>query len=123
MVLIPRRRVHLFASGLHKWLTLFIGVQLLIWFASGALMSFLPLDKDPVDREAVTPIPAGTRFVDPAAISVRSDATVRAITLHMVGARQVADLTTAEGISLFDGQVFYDDTKSFAKFNIFKSMT
>jgi len=28
-----RHRVHLFASRLHQWLALFIGVQLLIWFA------------------------------------------------------------------------------------------
>ena len=46
MVLSSRRhRLHLFASRLHKWLALFIGAQLLIWFASGALMSFLPIDK------------------------------------------------------------------------------
>ena len=81
-----RHRVHLFASRLHKWLALFIGAQLLIWFASGALMSFLPIDKvrgeHLVDREAVTAIPAESRFADPATLSARAGAPVRAITWH-----------------------------------------
>ena len=101
-------RVHLFASRLHKWLALFIGAQLLIWFASGALMSFLPIDKvrgeHLVDRKAVTAIPAGSRFADPATISARAEAPVQAITWHMVGTRAVAEVTTANGVSLFDSQ-------------------
>mgnify|MGYP001195403238 CR=1 FL=1 len=40
-----RTRYHLAASRVHKWLALILGAQLLIWFASGALMSFLPIDK------------------------------------------------------------------------------
>ena len=40
-----RHRIHVFASRAHKWLALFIGAQLLIWFACGALMSFLPIDE------------------------------------------------------------------------------
>lgn len=38
-------RLHVGASKIHKWLSLVIGVQLLLWFASGALMSLLPIDK------------------------------------------------------------------------------
>lgn len=103
-----RHRIHLFASRIHKWLALFIGAQLLIWFASGALMSFLPIDKvrgeHLVEREMVTTIPADSRFADPGAISARAGAPVRAITWHMVGSRQVAEVTTSKGISLFDGE-------------------
>ena len=104
----PRMRLHLAASRIHKWLALFIGAQLLIWFASGALMSFLPIAKvrgeHLVDREAVTAIPAGSRFVDPATISTRAGAPLEAITWHMVGARQVAEVKTAKGFALFDAQ-------------------
>lgn len=107
MVLSSRRhRLHLFASRLHKWLALFIGAQLLIWFASGALMSFLPIDKvrgeHLVDRAAVVTIPLGTRFADPAAISVRAGEPVEAINLHMVDGRVVAEVTTGKGIKLVD---------------------
>ena len=104
----PRMRLHLAASRTHKWLALFIGAQLLIWFASGALMSFLPIDKvrgeHLVDREAVTVIPAGSGFADPAMIGVRAGAPLKTITWHMVGARQVAEVTTTNGITLFDAQ-------------------
>ena len=103
-----RHRVHLFASRAHKWLALIIGAQLLIWFASGALMSFLPIDKvrgeHLVDREAVATIPAGSRFADPAMIGARVGMPIESITLHMVGARPIAEVKTSRGIMLFDAQ-------------------
>ena len=40
-----RTRFHLAASRVHKWLALIIGAQLLIWFTSGVIMSFLPIEK------------------------------------------------------------------------------
>ena len=96
----------MFASRAHKWLALFIGAQLLIWFASGALMSFLPIDKvrgeHLVSREAVTAIPVATQFVDPARITASAGAPVEAINWHMLGNRPVAEVTTSRGITLFD---------------------
>ena len=101
-----KHRIHVFASRAHKWLALFIGAQLLIWFASGALMSFLPIDKvrgeHLVDREAVAMIPSGTRFVDPAQFTAAAGAPVEAINWHVMGARTVAEVKTAKGIKLFD---------------------
>ena len=101
-----RHRIHVFASRAHKWLALFIGAQLLIWFASGALMSFLPIDKvrgeHLVTREVVTTIPAGTHFIDPARLTASAGAPVEAINWHMIGNRPVAEVTTSEGIKLFD---------------------
>lgn len=44
MVLRSRKlRLHIGASKLHRWLSLIIGVQLLLWFSSGLLMSVLPI--------------------------------------------------------------------------------
>lgn len=101
-----KHRIHLFASRLHKWLALFIGAQLLIWFASGALMSFLPIDKvrgeHLVDRAAVATLPAGARFVDPARLAAGVGSPVEAIDWHMMGGRAVAEVTTANGVKLFD---------------------
>lgn len=101
-----KQRIHLFASRAHKWLALFIGAQLLIWFASGALMSFLPIDKvrgeHLVRREAVTTIPVATQFVDPSRITASAGAPVEAINWHMLGNRPVAEVTTSKGITLFD---------------------
>jgi PepSY-associated TM region len=107
LVLSSRRtRIHLTASRIHKWLALIIGAQLLIWFASGVIMSFLPIQKvrgeHLVDREAVMTIPANTKFADPARISASAGAPIEAISWHMMGNRTVAEITTAKGIKLFD---------------------
>jgi hypothetical protein len=89
-------------------LALVIGAQLLIWFASGVIMSFLPIDKvrgeHLVNRDVVTTIPAGIRFADPAQISIKAKAPVEAINWHMLGGQMVAEVTTAKGIMLFDAQ-------------------
>lgn len=101
-----RSRLHLIASRGHKWLALFVGAQLLIWFASGALMSFLPIEKvrgeHLVDRTAFIPVPAQTRFVDPGRLIASAGAPVEAITLRMLSNRPVAELKTATGTQLFD---------------------
>ena len=103
-----RRRFHLAASRVHKWLALIIGAQLLIWLASGALMSFLPIDKvrgeHLVDRKSVAPIPAGMALVAPQQIVARAGAPVEAMTWHMLDGRPVAEVTTAKGIRLFDAE-------------------
>ena len=96
----------MFASRAHKWLALLIGAQLLIWFASGALMSFLPIDQvrgeHLVDREVVTAIPNGIRFADPARFTAAVGAPVEAINWHVMGSRAVAEVKTTKGIKLFD---------------------
>lgn len=40
-----KRSLHLVASRLHKWLALFAGIQIILWFASGAYMSFMPIEQ------------------------------------------------------------------------------
>lgn len=101
-----KQRIHILASRFHKWLSLFIGAQVLIWFASGALMSFLPIDKvrgeHLVDRERVVPIPVGLTLVSPDRIREQTSEPVEAMTWHMVDGRPVAEVTTAKGIRLYD---------------------
>ena len=85
-----------------------IGAQLLIWFASGVIMSFLPIDKvrgeHLVDRETVMTIPAGSSFADPEQIRAKAGELVEAINWRMMGSRAVAEVTSAKGIKLFDAQ-------------------
>ncbi len=38
------QKTHIRASKIHKWLALFIGAQLLLWFASGVIMSVVPIE-------------------------------------------------------------------------------
>ncbi len=104
----PRLRVHLAASRVHKWLALIIGAQLLIWFASGVIMSFLPIDKvrgeHLVDRDAIVTIPPDTPMVSPAVLLASAGAPVEAIGWRMLGGQPVAEVATAKGVRLFDAR-------------------
>lgn len=100
------RRLHIGASKVHKWLSLIIGAQLLIWFASGALMSFLPIEKvrgeHLVDRAAFKAVPADAAMVAPGKIIAQAGAPVETITWRMLGDHPVAEVTTKRGTLLFD---------------------
>lgn len=104
--MLTRTRVHIAASRVHKWLALIIGAQLLIWFTSGVIMSFLPIDtvrgEHLVDRERVMPIAADTVLAGPQRIVAQAGAPVEAMTWHMLDGRAVVELTTAKGVKLFD---------------------
>lgn len=99
-------RLHVGASKVHKWLSLVIGAQMLIWFASGALLSFLPIEKvrgeHLVDRESVIAFPVDASFAPAGQILAQADAPVEAMTWHMLEGRAVAELATTKGIKLFD---------------------
>ena len=101
-----RTRFHVAASRVHKWLALIIGAQLLIWFASGVIMSFLPIEQvrgeHLVDRDSVMSIPAGIALVAPQRIVAQAGAPVEAMTWHMLDSRPIAEVTTSKGVRLFD---------------------
>lgn len=100
------RRLHVGASKVHKWLSLIIGVQLLLWFVSGALMSFLPIDQvrgeHLVDRSAVAAIPREMPMVDPGVLIAQAGAPVEAVAWRMLNGSPIAEVTTANGLLLFD---------------------
>lgn len=99
-----RHRLHLGASRLHKWLALIIGAQLLIWFASGALMSFWPIDEihgdHLVDRKSIEALPATVRLADPA--TYLGSAGADRVTVRMLHGRPVAEVIRGTHTLLFD---------------------
>ena len=102
------RRLHIGASKVHKWLSLIIGVQLLLWFASGALMSFLPIEKvrgeQIIARDRVEAIPAGLPLIAPDRIVVNADGPVESMTWRMLDGKPVAEVTTPKGLTLFHAE-------------------
>lgn len=100
-------RVHLAASRIHKWLALIIGAQLLIWFASGTIMSFLPIEKvrgeHLVERERAVALPQGAKLIAPTAIVSRTGLPVESIAFRMVDGRPVAEAVAGGKTMLFDG--------------------
>ncbi len=102
----PRARLHLLASRAHKWLAIVVGAQLLLWFASGALMSFLPIDRvhgdHLVDRTTVMPLNPGVGLAVPSEYLRSVGEPVQSITIRMLGSKPVAEVLTAKGVTLVD---------------------
>lgn len=103
-----RLRLHIGASRLHRWLALVIGVQLLLWFSSGLVMSLLPIERvrgeHLVDREAAMALPADRPYASPQAIIAANGGSVRALRHRMLLGRPVVEAETGAGVSrLYDG--------------------
>lgn len=101
-----KTRFHVAASRIHKWLALIIGAQLLIWFSSGVLMSFLPIEQvrgeHLVDRDRVVAVPATLDLVPPARLIMSVKAPVESVSFAMLAGRPVAQVATSDGTKLFD---------------------
>jgi hypothetical protein len=98
-------RLHVRASRLHKWLALILSAQLLIWFLSGAIFAWLPIERvrgeHLVDRARAGAIPAGQRLAPVETLLARAGGAT-AITWRMAAGRPVAEVETAAGPRLFD---------------------
>lgn len=100
-----RTRLHLFASRIHKWLAIIIGIQLFLWFASGTLMSLLPIEQvrgeHLVDRSLAT-LPADMALPDPGRFVRMAGAPVQSLTHRMLSGRPVVEIVTERGTRLYD---------------------
>ena len=89
-----RAKLHRTASRIHKWLALIVGAQLLLWFASGALMSYLPIGdvrgEHLVDRDLAAPLPRGMDASAMAKLLDQLPSASTALRIVMVDGRAVA---------------------------------
>lgn len=100
------------ASRIHKWLALIIGFQLILWFSSGALMSFLPIDRvhgdHLVDRRTVEAIPQNVVVTDLNRVLRAAGPDARGASVRMLLRKPVVEVTTGKGDRLFDGSTGAD---------------
>jgi hypothetical protein len=96
-----RHRLHFVASRTHKWLALIIGIQLLLWFASGFVMSLLPIERvrgeHLVDLRRAEALKDDAALVPPASIAAQFDQPVRSLTFRPLLGRPVAEVEFADG--------------------------
>ncbi|WP_277600072.1 PepSY domain-containing protein [Sphingomonas sp. ABOLG] len=89
------------ASKLHRWLSLIIGVQLLLWFSSGLLMSVLPIERvrgeHLVARDSVTPLAPAQQLASPASVLRASPGPVREMRYTSLLGQPVVELTLVNG--------------------------
>lgn len=97
---------HRLASRTHKWLALVIGFQLLLWFASGALMAWLPIGEvrgeHLVDRNAHAVLPAEIGRIDPSSLLKGAAGKAHTVTLRVVDGRLLAEASSRDQTWLFD---------------------
>ena len=89
-------RLHIFGSKLHKWLALFVGVQVLLWMGTGAIMSFLKIEQvrseHVISREAETLDP---EFSAPRWLMDRQG--IVAVTTKSVAGRPLVQIERSDG--------------------------
>lgn len=94
-------RLHVFGSKLHKWLAIFVGIQVLLWMATGALMSFLDLEEvrsEHVISRAPETLPS-TALPD----WLGSNESFVSITTRALDGKTVTEVRTADDtVSLYD---------------------
>lgn len=91
-----RLQLHLFGSKLHKWLALFVGIQALLWMGTGAIMSYLKIERvrseHVISREAA---PLGPDAPVPHWIN---DPTIlTSVSLKALGTRPVVEVRRTNG--------------------------
>ena len=99
------KKIHTHALRvLHKWIGLIIGIQLLLWTLSGAMMAILPMDEvSGGDARTARDVRFVTRTDGwPAIRAQLQGSQVTAISLRQLQDRPIFELTTAKGVRVFD---------------------
>lgn len=89
-------RLHVLGSKFHKWLAILVGIQVLLWMATGALMSFLDIEE--VRSEHLISRAPET-LSDRAALPGWLDTSegVVSVTTRALGGRAVTEVRLADG--------------------------
>lgn len=91
-------RLHVQASRVHRWLGLIVGLQVLVWFSSGLLMTLLSLDGVHGDttmiRSAGPDLPPGLAI---AAAAPSATAPATELTIRMLEGRAVVETRYRDG--------------------------
>ncbi|MFC7535899.1 PepSY domain-containing protein [Sphingomonas sp. GCM10030256] len=96
-------RIPVLARKTHKWLGLFVGLQVVIWSLSGVYMTIVHIDTIHGDHFIRHQAPAGvqpSRLKDPLALAKGADG----IRLAWVAERPVYVVTSSTGEQLFDAR-------------------
>ncbi len=98
----PMRPQPLFRK-IHKWAGLILGIQILLWFTSGFLMSFMPIDEIHGDHLLKKPAPTAINLskVNLSTIAEQVSAPIQSLELNSWLGQTVVTVKTPEGIKRF----------------------
>jgi hypothetical protein len=100
------RRPAFWARRLHKWVAWVVGLQALLWMASGLYMTAIDIDTihgDHLAQADAAPLAGAAAYVDPDDLAARHGG-VTAFRLKRLGGREVYELHHAGGVALVDAR-------------------
>ncbi len=97
-------RAQLFIRKTHKWVGLVLGIQILFWFISGFLMSFMPIDEVRGDHLLKPTTQAAVRLeqLDLSILSQQIKQPINSIQVKPWLGQTVVEVKTNEQVMLFD---------------------
>ncbi|MBQ5947648.1 PepSY domain-containing protein [Massilia sp. ST3] len=100
----PPSRWPLWVRRIHKWLSLLVGIQALLWMAGGLYMVAVPIEVVHGDHlargERPALLPSSPR-IDPAALAARYPG-MSGFAFKQLGGREVVELRRGKDVSLLD---------------------
>ncbi|QVM82770.1 PepSY domain-containing protein [Novosphingobium decolorationis] len=91
-----KQKLHILGSRLHKWLAVCVGIQVLLWMGSGAIMSWLKIEH--VRSEHVIARTPGALPADaPVPSWLANDGTLVAVTTRAVNGQSVIEVRRRDG--------------------------
>ncbi len=96
-------RPQLLFRKIHKWAGLVLGIQMLLWFLSGFLMSWMPIDEIRGNHllQPVKPQPIALESLDFSPLNQQLESPVLAVTLKSWLGQHIAEVQTSEGLMRF----------------------
>lgn len=87
--------------AVHKWIGLIVGVQVVVWMLSGAVMSIFPIEKvrgeDNIAKQQPLLLDGLTGLIAPEAAAVAAGGSATAVTLTGLAGDPVYEVKTADG--------------------------
>ena len=95
-------RLHVLGSKIHKWLAILVGLQVLLWMGTGALMSFLDI-KEVRSEHVVSREPQALSADAPLPAWVANKGNLAAVTMRSLDGEAVTEIQLIDGsVSLHD---------------------
>ncbi len=96
-------RPQLLFRKVHKWVGLVLGIQILLWFLSGFLMSWMPIDEIRGNHllQPVKTQPIKLESLEFSPLKQQLESPVVAVTLKNWLGQQVAEVQTSDGLARF----------------------
>jgi len=96
---VKKQKLHKFVATAHKWIGLFVGLQVLAWTGGGLVMSWLPIEEVRGEHKVAKndPVPLSGNLMDFSALSEQTNAPILQLAYENLLGKPVAKLRLEDG--------------------------